>query len=52
MTQYQYETIVKIIANGAPALATELCDALKEVILELNQLKEKSKEEKEETDAV
>lgn len=32
MTQVQYETIVKIIENGAPALATELVIALSSVV--------------------
>ena len=54
MTQYQYDTIVKIIVNGAPALSNELCEALAEVVSELNELREtvndmgKIKSEKEE----
>lgn len=40
MTQYQYDTIVKIIVNGAPALSNELCEALAEVVSELNELRE------------
>lgn len=32
MTQVQYETIVKIIENGAPALAAELVTALSSVV--------------------
>lgn len=54
MTQYQYDTIMKVIVNGAPALSNELCEALAEVVSELNKLREtvndmgKTKSEKEE----
>ena len=34
MTQFQFETIVRIIKSGAPALANELCEALVNVIEE------------------
>lgn len=32
MTQEQYTIITKIITNGAPALAAELCGALNQLI--------------------
>ena len=34
MTQFQFETIVRIIKSGAPALANELCEALVNVVEE------------------
>lgn len=39
MTQAQYDTIVKIIQNGAPALANELISAIAELITDYQQLK-------------
>ncbi len=39
MNQYQYDTIIKLIANGAPALAEELCNAFADVITERNRLR-------------
>lgn len=47
VTQEQYNTIVKIIRNGAPALADELLMALGTLINDYQELKN-SKQEKEE----
>lgn len=44
MNQIQYQIIMKLILNGAPALADELCTAFSEVCAENEQLKEKLKE--------
>lgn len=41
MTQYQYDTIMKLIVNGAPALANELCSSLADVVNERNDFKAK-----------
>ena len=56
MTQFQFETIVRIIKSGAPALANELCEALVNVVEEnanlrriLNESKKAETEETEET---
>lgn len=38
MTQQQFEIICKIIENGAPALANELCNALNNLVVERNNL--------------
>ena len=38
MTQFQFELICKIIENGAPALAGELCGALDSLMKEYNAL--------------
>ena len=47
MTQEQFNTIVKVISNGAPALASELVPALQQLVAgyqkqaeELEQLKQ------------
>ena len=47
MTQFQFDIIYKIIQNGAPALADELCDCLNNLVIsynaavqELNAIKE------------
>lgn len=45
MNQQQYELIVKIIAQGAPALANELIGALQNLVNAYNVLKEKSEKE-------
>lgn len=34
MTQYEYDTIMKIISSGAPALSNELCQAITNLVLE------------------
>ena len=39
MTQFQYDTIMKIICNGAPALADELCQSFADIINERNAFK-------------
>ena len=39
MTQTQYNIIVAVISNGAPALANELIGALSEVVEENQKLK-------------
>ena len=53
MTQFQYDAIVKLICNGAPALADELCEAFAEIVTERNSFRiqldeviEKDKEDK------
>lgn len=38
MTQLQFEVICKIIENGAPALANELCNALNDLVIDRNNL--------------
>lgn len=38
MTQQQFEIICKIIENGAPALANELCSALNNLVIDRNNL--------------
>ena len=50
MNQEQYNTIVKIIQSGAPALANELCSALANLVAAYNNLNEKCKCDKEEKD--
>lgn len=50
MNQLQFEMIMKIIQNGAPALADELCNALGNLVNDRNHLaeeNEKLKKEKE-----
>ena len=44
MTQYQFDTILKVIENGAPALANELCNSLNNLVNDYNALR-KEKEE-------
>ena len=41
MSQFQFETIIRIIKSGAPALANELCEALVNVIEENATLRRK-----------
>lgn len=38
MNQLQFEMICKILQNGAPALANELCDALNTLVVDYNRL--------------
>ena len=40
MTQFQYDVIVKVICNGAPAIADELCEAFAEIVTERNSFKQ------------
>lgn len=39
MTQYEFDTIMEIIASGAPALSNRLCSSLNELVIERNELK-------------
>lgn len=41
MNQQQFDVIVAIIRNGAPALANELVEAMINIINENNELKKK-----------
>ena len=47
MTQQQFEIICKIIENGAPALANELCSALNNLVIDRNNLAKQLEEIKE-----
>ena len=38
MTQFQFDMICKIIQNGAPALANELCNSLNDLVVDYNKL--------------
>lgn len=40
MTQFQFDLICKIIQNGAPALAQELCEALSNFVMDNAKLVE------------
>ena len=42
MTQLQFEITLKLIQNGAPALANELCGALNDLVNERNILAEEN----------
>ena len=44
MTQQQFEIICKIIENGAPALANELCNSLNDLVIDRNNLAKQLKE--------
>lgn len=46
MTQLQYDMIVKVIQNGAPALAEELISALGALITSYQELKAEREQEK------
>ena len=48
MTQYQFDTIMKVIENGAPALANELCNSLNDLVNNYNALR---KEKEDSTEA-
>ena len=37
MTQFQFDVICKLIENGAPALANELCDSLNNLVQSYNE---------------
>lgn len=39
MNQFQYDCIVRVISNGAPAIAEELCGALAGLVSERNEFK-------------
>lgn len=36
MTQFQFDMICKVIENGAPAVADELCGALNDLVVNYN----------------
>jgi hypothetical protein len=40
MTQFEFDVIVKLVENGAPALARELCGSLNDLVIEYNQMKQ------------
>ena len=40
MTQFEFDVIVKLVENGAPALARELCGSLNDLVVEYNQMKQ------------
>lgn len=44
MTQLQFEMICKIIENGAPAMANELCGSLDALVKDRNNLAKKVEE--------
>ena len=46
MTQYQFDTIMKVIENGAPALASELCNSLNDLVNDYNALRKEKENEK------
>lgn len=50
MTQWQYETILKIISEGAPVLYNNVGKALDDLILERNKLVEDNKSLQEKVD--
>ena len=43
MTQFQFDVICKLIENGAPALANELCGALNDLVVDYNRMAEQLK---------
>ena len=47
MTQLQFDMICKIIQNGAPALANELCGALNDLVVDYNKMSAQLKEAQE-----
>ena len=47
MTQLQFDVICKLIENGAPALANELCGALNDLVVDYNRMAEQLKEAQE-----
>jgi len=40
MTQLQFDMICKIIQNGAPVLANELCNSLTHLVVDYNKMAE------------
>ena len=40
MTQFEFDVIVKLIENGAPALARELCGSLNNLVVDYNKTKQ------------
>jgi hypothetical protein len=43
MTQLQFDMTCKIVQNGAPALADELCGSLNNLIVDYNRMAEQLK---------
>lgn len=39
MTQLEFDVIMKLIENGAPALAHELCGSLNDLVNDYNKLR-------------
>jgi hypothetical protein len=52
MTQFQFEMICKIIENGAPVLAKELCGALSGLVQTYNATVKENKDLKEQLAAI
>ena len=48
MTQFQFEMICKILENGAPVLAVELCTALNTLVQERNAFAQENEQLKKE----
>jgi cell shape-determining protein MreC len=42
MTQFQFDVLCKVIENGAPALANELCSAVSNLVQSYNKLAEEN----------
>jgi hypothetical protein len=38
MTQFEFDVIIKLIENGAPALARELCGSLNGLVTDYNKM--------------
>ena len=52
MLQYQFELIVKIVNNGAPALAEELNNSLNDLVIDRNNLAAENEKLREELNAL
>lgn len=50
MTQFEYDTIVKCIQSGAPAIAGELIASLNKLLIELDKTDTLNAEETKETE--
>jgi hypothetical protein len=44
VTQWHFDTIIKLIQNGAPAIAPELCEAFAGLVNHYNELTAPKKE--------
>ena len=44
MNQLQFDVIIKIIRNGAPALANEMCNSLNDLVNDYNKLVSENEE--------
>jgi hypothetical protein len=51
MTQFQFDTIIRIIQSGAPALAKELCEAMVNLVEAKQNLERKVEDLTKELDA-